>query len=765
MTSVSGMRNADPRAVERVEDPRFLRGQGTFVDDLRPDGLLHVAFVRSGIAHGRLRSIDVDAARRVPGVHVVLTAADFGDKPIVLPLRLAPIAGVERFLQPPIARDKVRYVGEVVAMVLADSRAIAEDAADLVCVDIDPLPAVVECRASEKDEIILHEVHGTNVATRYSVGKGDAAAAFARADYVRKETFRCHRQTATPLETRGLIASWDAATARLTVHGAAKVPHTARQVLAGMLGLSIEAIEMIEVDNGGGFGVRGEVHPEDYLIAAAARIAARPVKWIEDRREHLMSANHSRELECELEIACRRDGTILGLRGKLWGNMGAYIRPNSGVVPAKAVQFLLGPYRIADAAFDVAFTLTNKTPFGTYRGPGRFEAGFFRERLIDIAAADLGLDPAEMRRRNLIARTEMPYVLGKLVPYEGAAIYDSGDFPAAFERAAGEIGYDRLAPRNGRLIDGRYHGVAVTACVESSGPGPREHARMRLGADGRVEIFVGSSSMGQGLETIFSQIAGDELGLPVEAFLVRHGSTTHLKEGLGTYASRAVIMGGSAVLDAARKLKAELDRQTGEPGMAAIQQIGKIIEAAQAAWAAGAAAPGVMPRIDVDGLFESTTLTYTSGAHAAHVAVDPGTGRVDVLDYVAVEDVGRAINPALVHGQAIGGVVQGLGGAFLDHLVYDDEGQLLSGSFADYLLPTATDFPVVRGITLEDCPSTSNPLGAKGAGEGPIVMVAATVANAVAAALGPLGAAITELPLSPERVFLAIERARQSNTP
>jgi carbon-monoxide dehydrogenase large subunit len=758
------MRNVDPRAVERVEDPRFLRGRGTFVDDLRPDGLLHVAFVRSGIAHGRLREIDVKAARALPGVHAVLTAVDFGDPLPVLPLRLAPIAGVERFLQPPIAQEKVRYVGEVLAMVLADSRALAEDAADLVTVDIDPLPAVVDCRASEQDEIVLHEDQRTNVATRYSVGKGEAAAAFAKADYVRKEMFRCHRHTATPLETRGLIASWDAESARLTVHGAAKVPHTARKVLSGMLGLGIEAIEMIEVDNGGGFGVRGEVHPEDYLIAAAARIVGRPVKWIEDRREHLMSANHSRELDCELEIACLSDGTILGLRGKLWGNMGAYIRPNSGVVPAKAVQFLLGPYRIANAAFDVAFTLTNKTPFGTYRGPGRFEACFFRERLIDIAAGDLGLDPAEMRRRNLIGRTEMPYVLGKLVPYEGEAVYDTGDFPASFERAADEIGYERLAGRQGRLIDGRYHGVAVTACVESSGPGPREHARMRLAADGRVEIFVGSSSMGQGLETIFAQIAGEALGLPIDAFVVSHGSTTHLKEGLGTYASRAVIMGGSAVLDAARKLKAELDRASGSPGVATIEQIDRIIDEARQAWASGASPHGTMQRIDVDGVFENTKLTYTSGAHAAHVAVDPATGKVDVLDYVAVEDVGRAINPALVHGQAIGGVVQGLGGAFLDHLVYDGEGQLLSGSFADYLLPTASDFPNVRGVTLEDCPSPSNPLGAKGAGEGPIVMVAATVANAVASALRPLGVRITELPLSPERVFLAIERARQSRT-
>jgi carbon-monoxide dehydrogenase large subunit len=756
------MRNDDPRAVERVEDPRFLRGRGTFVDDLAPAGLLHAAFVRAQIAHGHLRRIDGAAARALPGVHAVLTADELGPDIPVLPLRLAPIAGVERFLQPPIAREKVRYVGEVIAIVLADSRALAEDAADLVEVDIDPLPAVTECRQSERDEVLLHESQGTNVATRYTVAKGDPAAAFAAAEYVRTETFRCHRQTATPLETRGMIASWDSAGERLTFHGAAKVPHTARKVLSQTLGVPIEAIEMVEVDNGGGFGVRGEVHPEDWVIAAAARKVRRPVKWIEDRREHLMGANHSRELDCEVTIACRRDGTILGLNAKLWGNMGAYIRPNSGVVPAKAAQFLLGPYRIPASSIEVAFTLTNKTPFGTYRGPGRFEACFFRERIIDIAARELGLDPAEMRRRNMITPAEMPYTLGKLVPYEGEAVYDTGDFPTAFERACTEIGYDRLRRREGLQGDGRYHGVAVTACVESSGPGPREHARMRLAADGIVEVFVGSSSMGQGLETIFAQIAGDELGLPLTAFRVGHGSTTHLKEGLGTYASRAVIMGGSAVLDAARKFKAALATSVSEPaGLTVAEMISAVAKRHRTGGATASDTQGVTS-IDVDGLFESTTLTYTSGAHAAHVAVDPGTGRVEVIDYVAIEDVGRAINPALVHGQAIGGIVQGLGGAFLDHLVYDADGQLLTASFADYLLPTASDFPNVRAVTLEQCPSLSNPLGAKGAGEGPIVMVAATVGNAIAAALKPIGAEVNEMPFSPARVHAAITSAMQT---
>ena len=752
------MTQHDSRAVERVEDARFLTGRGTYVGDRALDGMLHAAILRSDVAHGRINAIDVAAARALPGVHRVFTAADFGANIPALPLRLAPIAGVERFLQVPIATDTVRYVGEPLAIVVADSRPIAEDALDLIVPDIAPLPVVADRIASEQGSSLLFPKHGTNIAARYTVTKGNAAAAFARADYVRRETFRSNRQTAAPLETRGLIADWDAVAEKLTVHGAAKVPHTTRRMLSAMLGIPIPAIEMIELDIGGGFGVRGEFHPEDYLIPFVARALARPVKWIEDRREHLSSANHSRQIDCEAAIACTRDGVILALEARLWGDMGAYIRPNSGVVPAKAAQFLLGPYRIEHAAIEVAFAKTNKTPIGTYRGPGRVEANFFRERIIDIAACELGLDPVEMRRRNLVTPAEMPYDLGNLVPYENGATFDTGDFPKAFERAAHEIGYDRLKADQGRLIAGRRHGVAVTACAESSGSGPREHARMRLAATGLVEIFVGSSNMGQGLETIFAQIAGEYLGLPLGVFVVAHGSTKHLAEGLGTYASRAVVMGGSAVLDAAVKFKAALTTLAAGSGINSTELTPqRLVELATAA-------ANRSVKIDVDGVFENSRLTWTSGAHAAHVAVDQHTGHVEVLDYVAVEDVGRAINPALVHGQAIGGVVQGLGGAFLDHLVYNEDCQLLTGSLADYLLPTATDFPNVRAVTLEDCRSPSNPLGAKGAGEGPIVMVAATIGNAIAAALHPLGASIVDLPFSPPSIHAAIMAARDGSS-
>lgn len=762
------MRHEDARAVERVEDQRLLTGTGNFVDDLVFDGMLHAAILRSAVAHGRLVRIDVTKARVLPGVHAVLTARDFGNDIPVIPLRLAPLPGVDGFLQCPIATDKVRYVGEPLAVVVAESRYVAEDALELIAVEIEPLPAVVDRFASQANDVLLFEQHGTNSATSYAVRKGDPDRAFATADYLRKETFRAHRHTASPLETRGMIAHWDTAREKLTVHGAAKVPHHNRRALAGMLGLPLSAVDLLEVDIGGGFGVRGEFHPEDYLIPFVARHLGRPVKWIEDRGEHFSATNHSREIDCELEIACMRDGAILGLRGRVWGDMGAYIRPNSGVVPAKAAQFLPGPYRIPNVAIEVVFAMTNKTPVGTYRGPGRFEANFFRERLVDIVAADLGIDPVEFRRRNLITSAELPYPIGPLVPYEKESNYDTGDYPLALEHVVSAFDYERLKEKQGRLINGRYHGIAVTSYVESSGAGPKENARMRLAASGRIEIYVGCSSLGQGLETIFAQIAGEVLGLPIEAFEVFHGSTTYVEEGFGTYHSRAVVMGGSAVYDAAQKFAAALCGFGGD-------MLG--VPTSRTQWSQGCVTVGegdasatlveiaheVARRghaVEVQGTFENTKLTYTYGAHAAHVTVDPRTGDVKLLDYVALEDVGRAINPALVHGQAIGGLVQGLGGAFFDHLAYDAEGQLLTGSFADYLVPTATDFPNVRAITLELHRSPSNPLGAKGAGEGAIVMAAATMGCAIAAALRPLGVTINEMPFSPPRIWAAIERAR-----
>jgi len=749
--------------VERTEDFRFLTGRGVFVDDYEPAGVWHAAILRSSVAHGRIGKIDAAAALKIPGVHAVITAADIGEKIPTIPIRLAPIAGLEKYLQPVIAIDKVRYVGEPVAVILADSRAIAEDAVaeiDLTIESLDPIP---DWRAAETDKTLLFKQNGTNVATRYSVGFGDTDAIFASAEYTRREFFRAHRHTAVPMETRGVVAEWDAAAERLIVNGATKVTFFNRRALAAMMQMPESAIDLIELDVGGGFGIRGEFYPEDFLIPFAARKFKRPVKWIEDRLEHLQAANHSREIDCELEIACRRDGTIVALRGCIYSDMGAYTRTNSGVVPAKAAQFLHGPYHIPAVKFDVAAYMTSKTPVGTYRAPGRFEANFFRERLIDMAARDLKIDPIEFRRKNLIATAEMPYSIGKLVPYENESAYDTGDYHAGLDKCLEAFGWNEKKHLQGRNIDGRYHGLGVACFVESGGAGPRENTRMILERDGRITVAIGSSVLGQGLETVFAQIAADALSVPFETFRVLHGSTTLVDEGFGTYHSRAVVMGGSAILDGAKNLldairtAAALQFNCRSDDVAIEDGEIKSPDGRTLTFAALAAAAGP---IEVKGTFANTKRTYSYGAHAAHVTVDARTGHVAVLDYLAVEDIGRAINPALVHGQTFGAVVQGLGGVFLDHLIYDANAQLLNASLAEYLLPTATDFPFIRGITMELHRSPSNPLGAKGAGEGGMVAVAAAAGNAVAAALSSLGVEPTELPLTPPRLWRLMKDAK-----
>lgn len=747
------------QGVERVEDARFLSGSGTFIDDVVRDGQLHAVILRSPIAHAEIVAIDAAAALAMPGVHAVITAAEItGDMPVI-PIRLAPFVEFNSFLQPVIAHGKVRYVGEPIAVVVADSRGRAEDAVDAIDVQFAPLSAVPGAGAAED---LLFAVSPDNVALRYTAGFGDADAAFATADHVRTERFSVQRHTALPMETRGLLAEWDALSGRLIVTGATKVTFFNRRTLAKMMDLPQDAIDLIEVDVGGGFGVRGEFYPEDFLIPFAARHLSRPVKWVEDRREHLMAINHSRDIECELSIAFRSDGTMLGLRGTVLSDMGAYIRTNGGVVPAKAAQFLPGPYRIPNVSVSVEAFLTSKTPVGTYRGPGRFEANFFRERLLDMAAKDLGIDVVEIRRKNLIAESDLPYAIDGLVPYEGPTSYDTGDYHTVFDRALSEIGWDDKRHLQGKLIDGVRHGLGLGCFVESGGAGPRENAQLTLEKDGSLTVAVGSSVLGQGLETVLCQIAADTLSMSMDRIRILHGSTTLLHEGFGTYHSRAVVMGGSAVLDAAVKLKEMILQRAadflGRPNSELTISEGAVNAANGASVSFTSLAADVT--LVAAGTFANQTRTYSSGTHAAHVTVDPRTGRVEILDYVAVEDVGRAINPAIVHGQAIGAIVQGLGGVFLDHLIYDADAQLLNASLADYLVPTATDFPRLRAVTLNLRPSLTNPLGAKGAGEGGIVAVAAATANAVAAALAPLGVEINHLPLTPPRLWRLIKDAR-----
>jgi aerobic carbon-monoxide dehydrogenase large subunit len=745
--------------IERVEDLRFLRGRGEYVDDVARPGLLHAVILRSGVAHGRIVAIDAGAALARPGVHAVITAADIGSVPTI-PLRQEQLDAFRPFQQPVIATGTVRYVGEPVAVVVADSAALAEDAAEAIAIDIAALPAVAD-RAVAENGSPLFAPTGSNLAGTLTAMKGDADAAFRAAAYVRRERFQVQRHTAVPMEPRGIVAQWEGG--RLTLYGAAKVPFPNRRIMAGQLGIPESAIRMVENDVGGGFGVRGEFYPEDFLIPFAARLTGRPVKWIEDRREHLIATNHARDVACEIEIACDRDGTILALRGHAEADVGAYLRTNGATAARNTAQVLSGPYRIPNVHMRVSLFVTNKTPVGTYRGPGRFEADFFRERLFDMAANDLGIDPVAFRRRNLLTEAEMPYPLARVVELDLATETDSGDYRITLDRCLAEFGWAAKAPLQGKLVDGRRHGLAVGCYFEGGASGPRESARLVLERDGSVSVHVGSSANGQGLETVFSQIAADALELPLDRIHgVFHGSTDCVREGFGSYSSRSVVMGGSAVIDAAGRLRDAIRS-------AAARRLG--CTAADVVLADGAArGPGrgafafadlAEESISAEGGFASTHRTYSYGAHAAHVAVDPRTGAVEVIDYVAVEDVGRIINPATLHGQTVGAIVQGLGGVFLEHLVYDEAAQLLTGSLADYLLPTASDFPVIRAVALEEKPAPHNPLGAKGAGEGGIIPVGGVIANAIAAALRPLGIEPRELPLSPPRLWALIDAARE----
>jgi carbon-monoxide dehydrogenase large subunit len=754
--------------IRRREDVRFLTGRATFVDDIKVPGMLHAAILRSPQAHARIVSIDAAQALALPGVAAVFTFADIAPYAKPIPVRLYPLPGLERFLQYPLAQDKVRYVGEAIAVVVASSRHVAEDALDAMQVVYEPLPAVVDMQSALRDQVVLHEAQGTNLASQYTVSIGDIEAAFGTAAYTRKETFRVHRHTGNPLETRGLVASFDTGRGELTVWGPTKVPHFNRDILASFLAMSEHKIHFIEPDVGGGFGIRGEFYPEDFLIPFAAMRLGRPVKWIEDRLEHLQAANHSRQVLCDIEIAAQRDGTLLGLRAHVYGDMGAYIRTHGGLVPSSTAAVLTGPYRIPAYHCTVSCVMTNKMGLGTLRAPGRYESCFIRERLLDMMAADLHIDPVTLRQRNFIQPAEMPYTVGETRPHTPPTIFDSGDYPGALQHALQRINYDQLKMLQGTYRDGKYHGIGIACFVKNTGLGPYEGARIAVSGANKVAVYLGITTLGQGHETTMAQICADSLGVPMESITVFHGSTDLMPFGVGTFGSRGTVMAGNAVYLAGQQLRdkilaiaaqylevktTQLDFRDGgifrrggddTPCLGLDDLVA--LAAPTSRYSVGD------PGLDVTAYFKAELPTYSYGAHVAHVAVDPETGKLDVLRYVVVEDIGRCINPLIVHGQAVGGAVQGIGGTILEELVYGENGQLLSGSLLDYALPTSSDVPSIEDVILEEAPSPRNPLGVKGAGEGGIVATGAALANAVAHALASCGVQVTALPLSPDRI-------------
>jgi carbon-monoxide dehydrogenase large subunit len=754
-------------AVERFEDLRFLRGKGTYIADLSLPGQWHMAVVRSGIAHGIIKRIDLSAALSLPGVNAVLTGRDMGEPVPFIQFR-RPIPSIMPYGQPVIATSRVRYVGEPLAVVLADSAEIAEDALALIDVEIEPLPAVVDARAAMSNAVNLFEdAPDGNLTATFTGDIGDCDAAFRSAALVLKHSFKTQRQTALPMETRGLVAEWDETAGKLTISGAAKLPFFNKRAMAKVMGLAESQVEYIEYDVGGGFGARGEFYPEDGLVAICARRFGRPIKWIEDRREHLMTIGHSREADADVEMAFDRQGKILALRGEIFCNIGAYMRPNGTTPVRNAAQFITGPYKVENFSIRSHAVATNKTPAGTYRGPGRYESCFFFERMMDKAAVKLGIDRLEIRRKNLIPHAEMPWKMVKIGPAEGwdDTFLDSGDYRQCFDAVVKEARWTEKAAYAGKLVDGRYRGIGVAAFIEGGASGPREHARMELRPDGKVLLAVGSSSIGQGIETIFAQIAADALEVTPDDVIVVHGSTTLLKEGFGAYGSRATVMGGCAVIDAANNL---LEAFRG----AAAKRLG--VEPAALTIANGEArtadgrivklADCVGDKLAVDGVFHNNKPTFTYGTAVAEVAVDIGTGYVEVLDYLVIDDVGRIINPETLHGQVQGAAVQGLGAVFGEHLAYDEDGQILVGTLADYEIPVATDFPHVHCHSTELHPSPNNPLGAKGAGEGGVIPVAGAVVNAVANALSSLGVEPDILPITPARLWGMIEAADSGNS-
>jgi carbon-monoxide dehydrogenase large subunit len=725
--------------------------------------MLHATIVRSPLAHARIGALDTAAARGLPGVTLVAIAEDVG-RTSRIPIRLGPRPALEPFLQPVLARGRVRYVGEPVALVVATDRRVAEDAAELVGVAYEPLPVVPDVEQSIRDDaVVLHEDTRSNVADRLLTVVGDADGALAGAPIRLRHRLTVQRHSGVPMETRGLLAAYDDATGRLTMWGPTKVPHFNRRVLAGLLGWPETRIRFVEPEVGGGFGVRGEFYPEDFLIPWAAIRLQRPVKWVEDRREHLAATNHSRQQIHDLEVGATREGRLIALIDHIAVDMGAYLRTHGVTVPELTAALLPGPYRLPHYHCVVSCVMTNKTPTGTYRAPGRYEGNFVRERTMDLLARTIGLDPVEIRRRNFILPEAMPYAVGTRALGEETT-YDVGAYASTLNAALEAIHYPQLRrdQAQARTV-GRHVGVGIGCFVEKAGPGPWEAARVVLDVTGRATVYTGGTSLGQGIETVLAQICAQQLGLGVDDVTVRHGDTAEVPEGVGAWGSRVTVVGGCAVHYAAGEVKTMVLERAAQRLEAATRDL--VVEHGDA-WVRGS--PGrrvpVSELVPPGGLsashrYHATKMTYPYGAHAAVVEVDASTGQVTVLDYAIAYDVGRAVNPRLVEGQLVGGLAQGLGGALLEELAYDEHGQPLSATFMDYLLPSSMEMPKRVTIRiLEETPTPLNPLGVKGAGEGGTAAVGAAIANAIADALGAKGAAITDLPVTPQRIVEALVR-------
>lgn len=758
------------RPVPRIEDRPLVTGRGRYVADIDFPGQLHLRIVRSPYAHGRIRSIDTATARALPGVVAVWTHADVADLPPI-PLREGPNPVLAPYLQYVLVPKIARYVGDPVAAVFAEDPWVAEDAAEQVEIDMEELPPVLDASLPPAE---FSPDHNTEPIVVHK-GYGDLEAAFRAAHMVVELDVKVGRHSGVPLETRGIIARLDTARDVLELHGAAKVPHRNRESLARMLGRSLASVHLYESHVGGSFGVRGELYPEDVLASVGAIRFGRPVKWIEDRYENLIATNHSRDQRHMLRAAIAADGEVLGLEDIFFHDQGAYARTHGYRVVDLTASMVPGPYRIR--AFRIAghFRLTNKTPAATMRAPGRFEGTFARERLMDLIAAKLGMDPLAVRRRNLIGPHEMPFERN-MTALGDRISYDSGDYPALLERALTRLDWDRLqADLARRRATGEAVGAGIAIIVEKSGLGPTDGARVSVDTTGAIEVVTGGASVGQGFETAMAQICAEQLGVDYSAIRVVHGRTDRIEHGVGAHAARATVLTGSAVHVAAGKVRQKALNMASELLDVSPEQLdlvdGAVVrrdsadriavslaEIAQALSPLSRRRGEREPGLAADGWFSTDHMAYPYGVHGAVVRVDRDTGGVQIERYLVAYDVGRAVNPLLIEGQLVGGVIQGIGGALYEEFTYDTRGEPLSVTFADYLIPTAHEAPRIEVLLTEDHPSPRNPLGLKGAGEGGINGPAAALAQAIDQALG-LTVGVRQTPITPQRIRALLDSA------
>ena len=771
--------------VRRNEDARLLTGRALFVDDVRLEGMLHVAFLRSQHAHARLGRVDAAAARSRPGVVAVYTAADLGDywRPGPLLVPPPPIAGLvfNACTQVPLARDKLRHVGEPIAMVVAESRYLAEDALDDITVDAEPLPAVVDLEnALREGAPRVHEHLPSNVAAHAIQRKGDYAEAKRRAHRVIKRRFRYDRGASAAIENRAVAAQWDPRAEELTVWDTTQAPIPIRNGLAQLLGLLQSQVRVVAPFVGGGFGPKIMMYyPEEVLVPWAAMRLGRPVKWTEDRQENFFATTQERGQIHDAEIAVDRNGKVLGVRDVFLHDTGAY-DPYGLTVPINSQCTLLGPYEIPNYESEFTAVFTNKTIVTPVRGAGRQHGVFVIERLLDFAAKELEIDRAEIRRRNLLRRDQFPVNNEILFQDSAPLTYDSGDYEPALDQALELIDYQRfIREEQPRLrAAGRCVGIGIVCYVEGTGIGPYEGARVTVEPGGLVRLATGVGTQGQGHFTSFAQIVAEVLGVEVADVHVITGDTREFAWGTGTFASRGAVVAGSACHAAATRVREKILDLAGHELKAAKEDLalaGGMVHvrgdptrgialgalALKANPLRGAVRPGTEPGLEATAYFGPDRGSTASGVHAMIVDVDPETAQVEIKRYVVVHDCGRVINPMIVDGQIHGGVAHGIGNAFYEQLVYDEEGQLLNASFMDYLLPTATDVPHVETAHRETS-SPLNPLGAKGVGEAGAIPTGALFAQAVEDALGDRNGKleICEIPLSPNRLFELIEQAR-----